>query len=490
MRRCVNASRGQRNDTLNAASYRVGRAVASGWVDENAATRMLTQAAATNGLVGDDGLRSVEATIRSGLQAGMQKPLEPLQDRELRLPGAIVTGLDNVGRPKSALHWHGNDNDATTPRWLVKKMLLQSGVAIMSGQWSSGKTFVALELAYCVAMGEPFAGRLVKRPGGTLFFAAEAEGDIPIRLRGLVTERSQDPSTLLPFAWVGEMPRLRDPEAANHLAELAHEAADGMKDKFGVELALIVIDTMAAAAGFDNENDASEAQQVMTVLHALARQTGALVLVVDHFGKDADRGTRGSIAKESSADNVLALLADQRLTGAVSGRTLVLRKLRGGVTGYQVAFELAPVKLGVDEDGDEITTCVVRFLDGPVPRNASGAVWNRLQDLRQAVDVGLGISRQKLRPFGADGPLVEATPLDTVRMEFYRAYPAEGDDQHQRKDARRKAFWRKLGKAKERGLVATRDIDGVDWIWFASSDSAHANQRGNPPSFAADVGCG
>lgn len=84
--------------------------------------------------------------------------------------------------------------------------------------------------------------------------------------------------------------------------------------------------------------------------------------------------------------------------------------------------------------------------------------------------MALGASRRKLRPFGFDGPLVEAAPLDAVRMEFYRAHPAEGDDQHKKKDARRKVWGRKLSSARDRGLVVTREIDGVDMIWLASSE--------------------
>ena len=468
-------------------AYRVGRAVGAGWLEENAATVALELAAGTSGLIADDGYRATQATIRSGLEAGMQEPLEPLRERELRLPGAVVTGPSE--RRASVLRWHGDKSHATTPQWLVKKMLLRYGVAIMSGQWSAGKTFMALELAYRVATDEFFAGRRVKRTGGTLFFAVEAEGDVPVRLEGLVRERSKDPSVLLPFAWVGEKLRLRDPGAADGLIKLAREAAAAMKERFGVDLALIVIDTMAAAAGFESENDAAQAQQVMNVLHELAQATGALVLVVDHFGKDQERGTRGSYAKEASADNILALFTDQTLNGTVTKRSLALRKIRGGTPGYEVGFELSSVRLGVDEDGDEINTCVVKFLDGPIVREPASA-WKGLQDLKQAVYVALGAARQKLRPFGFEGPLVEATPLDAVRMEFYRAHPAEGDDQQQKKEARRKAFKRQLDKARLRGVVATRDIDGVDMIWLASSEGSGVIRPPTSSSGADDTDFG
>jgi hypothetical protein len=254
-----------------------------------------------------------------------------------------------------------------------------------------------------------------------------------------------------------------------------------MKEKFGVDLALIIIDTMSAAAGFENENDAAQGQQVMDVLHEVARATGALVMVVDHFGKDQERGTRGTYAKEASADCILALFTDQALNGTVTKRSLALRKIRGGTPGYEVGFELSPVKLGVDEDGDEINTCTVKFLDGPMVHGPAASGWTGLHDLKKAIYVALGASRQKLRPFGFEGPLVEATKLDLVRIEFYRAYPSEGSDQQQKKEARRKAFKRKLERAIERELVATRDIDGVDVIWLASSEGGGVRHP-TPPS--------
>jgi hypothetical protein len=99
----------------------------------------------------------------------------------------------------SILHWHSN-NALAEPRWLVKKMLPEIGVALMSGQWSTGKTFMALHLAKCISTGESFAGHKIKRQGGTLFVAAEAPGDIPIRLRAIATSPLTGKQELLPFA--------------------------------------------------------------------------------------------------------------------------------------------------------------------------------------------------------------------------------------------------------------------------------------------------
>ena len=46
-----------------------------------------------------------------------------------------------------------------------------------------------------------------------------------------------------------------------------------MKAEFEVELTLIIVDTMSAAAGFTDENKSSEGQLAMNVLNDLSRRT-------------------------------------------------------------------------------------------------------------------------------------------------------------------------------------------------------------------------
>jgi hypothetical protein len=63
-----------RNQKLNAAAFGLGRMVARGWIDSAKVTGALNEAAATCGLVKDDGMGPVRATIASGLSAGFKQP--------------------------------------------------------------------------------------------------------------------------------------------------------------------------------------------------------------------------------------------------------------------------------------------------------------------------------------------------------------------------------------------------------------------------------
>jgi hypothetical protein len=64
---------------------------------------------------------------------------------------------------------------------------------------------------------------------------------------------------------------------------------------------------------------------------------------------------------------------------------------------------------------------------------------------------------------------VRACDIEVVRAEFYRQYPADGTEQ-QKAEARRKAFNRSVKESIARGVVASREVDGVQLIWLATRE--------------------
>ena len=65
---------GGRNHQLNRSAFSLFQLVAGGELDRNAVVNCLIDACDRNGLIADDGLISVQKTIRSGAGAGMQHP--------------------------------------------------------------------------------------------------------------------------------------------------------------------------------------------------------------------------------------------------------------------------------------------------------------------------------------------------------------------------------------------------------------------------------
>ena len=65
---------------LNALAYRLGRMIARDWLHRAHVEADLAGAMHTNGYVAEKGIRAVEATLRSGLDAGIAEPHPDLED--------------------------------------------------------------------------------------------------------------------------------------------------------------------------------------------------------------------------------------------------------------------------------------------------------------------------------------------------------------------------------------------------------------------------
>ena len=203
----------------------------------------------------------------------------------------------------------------------------------------------------------------------------------------------------------------------------------------------------------------------MSVLSKLSTQAGALVLGLDHFGKTVETGTRGSSAKEGHADVVLAVLADRELNGTVTNTRLAVRKLRDGAPGLELPFTAKSIEVGKDKDGDPITRVVIDWQRQTI--KPPDADWSKsLRLLRQVLMTMLASHGVETTPF-LDGPMVRAINVELVRNEFYRQYPADGDE-NQKAETRRKAFYRAVKDAQAKKLVATREVNGVQLIWLAA----------------------
>jgi hypothetical protein len=273
----------------------------------------------------------------------------------------------------------------------------------------------------------------------------------------------------LPFVWTAECPRLLDRGAFKALYSLAQEAAARIKAEFDLPLALIVIDTIASAAGYrksGDENDAATTQAVINVMNALSKATGAFVVGVDHFGKNEETGTRGSSAKEGGVDVILAVLGDRSLSGAIENTRMTARKIRGGESGQEFGFAVRSVPVGVDEEGQPETSLIIEWEKaGPSRPEPGKRRWPKpLMLLRRALVNALASHGIDYRP-NPGGPIARAVDIEVVRGEFYGSYVADGSEE-QKQNTRRQAFNRAIRSTQSRNLIEVRDTGLGTVLWF------------------------
>jgi len=359
--------------------------------------------------------------------------------------------------PSFEIVWGIPPGEESQP-WLTDSLMPEVGVGLLSGQWDTFKTFLGLDLAAAVLTGGTFMGRQVLRSGGVLWLAAEGQSQVPVRLQALKSKHGLDVGQ---FAWIKSCPLLMKPAAHDELRAIFLEAKKQYQERHGLPLTLAIIDTLGAAAGWKDENNTADAQAIMRMLLSLAREIGFCIVVVDHFGKIVDTGTRGASPKEDLSDFVIAVLGDRDLSGEVRNTRATVRKVRGATTGEIVLFSPSTVTL---DSGS--SSCVINWQEGQAPVKPPKNRWPKsLQVFRTALDNVLATDGQKIRP-SPDTLELTAVDLDRVREEFYRLYIlSEGGDEKNKQEARRKAFQRAVKEAQNNGLMGGTASGGKQLVW-------------------------
>jgi hypothetical protein len=246
------------------------------------------------------------------------------------------------------LPWHDIDFELTPE--FVKGLLTNGGASVVYGESGCGKTFLIADLALHIAMGHDWFGHKVKR-GGVIYVAAEAGASMRRRVVAFRKHHHLDIDSDIPFFLLPAPVDLLSQQG--DIDELIASIM-AVATEMDCDLLLIVVDTLARAMAGGNENAADDMGAFVKSIDRLRKETGAHVLVIHHCGKNAALGMRGHSSLKAAIDTEIEVT---RAAKALSVATVL--KQRDGEIGEEIPFNLHAVHLGVDEDGDPITSCVV-----------------------------------------------------------------------------------------------------------------------------------
>jgi KaiC/GvpD/RAD55 family RecA-like ATPase len=259
-----------------------------------------------------------------------------------------------------AYRWAG---DVEVPRetdYVVKGLIDRGRLVTVVGAPGAGKTFWTFGVACAVAAGRQFNGHRVNQ-GAVLWLGREGHAGTAIRAAahrhaGLL--RPADPLAIVnvPISLLANAD-----EVATTVLVAAQER--------GHEAKLVVFDTLSRALAGHNENDGEIMTAAVRAADRIAAESSAAVILIHHFGKNAENGARGHSSLLGAVDVQIDLLR----TG--DDRRAVVKKNRDGEEGREYPFRLHVVDLGQDEEGDAITSCVAVPADAPPVRalDARGA---------------------------------------------------------------------------------------------------------------------
>jgi KaiC/GvpD/RAD55 family RecA-like ATPase len=354
-------------------------------------------------------------------------------------PAAAATRLPAV--------WWGDEDKQPPLSWLVKGLLIEGGFSTVYGPPGTSKSFLVLDLALHVAHGRDWFGRRVAA-GGVVYVSGEGGAGMLMRMKAWRQEKGGESGK--PFVLVPSSVNLYDDEEG--VETLIADVKDHQA-RMTAPLRLVVLDTLSRMIGSGDEDKARDINVVVQKAERIQRELGCHVLVVHHSGKDTDRGARGSNALLGAVDAAIEITRHE--TGVCAGK---IAKVKDGGDIAPFKYELLQSVLGTDEDGDDITSCIIAPTDASTGE-AKGTT--RLPDAaRIALDaLTLAVTEEGQPSPGGQVP----NGVRVVTIERWREYAyRRGVSPSEEADAKRQAFHRVRQKLQTSRLIG---IWG-DWVWM------------------------
>ncbi len=235
-------------------------------------------------------------------------------------------------------------------QWLVKGILPQAELCVLFGNSGSGKSFLALDMMGAIARGAEWRGRKTKQ-GRSVYVASEDANGFTVRLGTYAQHFGLDVEAL-GIGMIDDTPNLADKADIKDL--IAALKTFGKVD-------IVWIDTLAKSFQ-GNENSGEDMTRVLSHCALIHRVTGALVVLIAHSGKDTTKGVRGWSGLRGAADVQIEVVRSGDHRAAI-----IDKQKNGPGEGDEYRFKLESVVLGVDEDGEEINSCVVDHTERGAP---------------------------------------------------------------------------------------------------------------------------
>lgn len=341
-------------------------------------------------------------------------------------------------------------DDATMPvaqHGPVSGLIEAGGLVLVVGAPKCGKTFFTIDLAGHVAAGLSWRGRETSGEP-VIYIAAEAGRSI---LRRFIAWRERK----LPDSHEGRVPLEIITRAVNLMSPdevaLLLTEIQAVTEELGRAPGIVVYDTLSRSLPGANENDSETMTRLVGVADTIRDRFGAASIIVHHVGKDQTKGGRGHSSLTAAADLVLS----------VENKVAKVEASRDGEADGAFPFKLEVAEVGLDVDGNPITTCIAMPTDevpmtAPKGREPKGVAAIGMTSLREAIEY----HGEPLPATSAIPHAVRATTIARWAGQFKVRYGDDGLGERS-DDAIRQAF-----KRAREALLGAGDITIYErYVW-------------------------
>ena len=336
-----------------------------------------------------------------------------------------------------------------TNPYLIKGLMSSTGLIVVWGPPKCGKSFWAFDAVMHVATGWEYRGRRVTK-GNVVYLALEGQDGFGDRVDAFRLLRLLDPEVNVPFYLIKERTDLVKDHS--ELINCIHAQSDSKP-------AVVVIDTMNRSLVGSESKDEDMAAYIKAA-DVIKETFDCAVIVIHHCGINESR-PRGHTSLTGAADIQISVKKD-----ADGNIITAVEYAKDMAEGTVIGSRLEVVELGVDQDGDPITSCAVVPAQVPsVPEPKKPKETKIVRTFRDAFAEALDNFGETIRIRG-DGPQVKAVAVQKVREQFKRRYVTGEDNPEKQVDTVNKAFRRTLNALPPEFATETRD--GRELIWRAN----------------------
>ena len=327
------------------------------------------------------------------------------------------------------------------PRKMLVKGLLGAGeMSVWFGEPKCGKSFFVTNLGLAIATGKSWFGKKVMH-GAVVYVVAEGAGGFAKRIEAHRQHYNDIDEAL--FYPIPTSVNLLDPKA--DLEPLIH----WIKIHHAL---LVVLDTLSRTMPGGNENGPEDMGAYIANCDKIREQTGAHVLIVHHKPKGNSNTPRGHSSLFGAVDTLIKVEKKE------DGNLATVEASKDDEDGWKLGFSLEVIKVGDDEDGEEITSCAVIVNDDVSVKNEKRLTGD-LRTAKDALDeviisVGNTVHNRPLIPDNT-----RCASFEAWRQEFY-SRASEKPNQ----EAKRQAFARASKSLRDKGVCAFRD----NLVWLVS----------------------
>lgn len=237
----------------------------------------------------------------------------------------------------------------TPPPMLIAGCLPRGAAGAIFARPGAGKSLVGVELARCVASGDPFAGRSVEQ-GRVIYCCQDSPASTERRMLAIDADVAANISTVC-----------RLPSLPGGLDDL-RAAVEAVNTSPGLPLRLLVLDTWDSARSHSDGGWAGQdglVEGIMSGLRQMAEDYGIGVIVVHHTTRGDDSRARGSAVFDAKCDWMASVTGDGHTVALESTKVRDGEQGRVGswrITAVAVGEAMVPILATVDAEAHPVAT--------------------------------------------------------------------------------------------------------------------------------------